>query len=106
MVDSHIYMLDATCNHNEISSFLTTMKEKYPEAYIVSIEYINKLDGNCALILKKYKEYINKNKSIIIPGKCENINDFNRISMHNKINIKRIVEAVLPYGIVRLLGKR
>lgn len=102
MVDSHLYMLDAIHNQKEISFFLKKIKDNYPNAYSVSIDYINKLNGNCALILKKYKKYVNKNKSIIIPGKCENINDYNR----NTINIKKIVKAALPYGIVRLLGKR
>ena len=109
MVDSQVYMLDAICNFKEIDVFLSELKEKNQEAYDISIKYINDLNGNCALILKKYKSYIKKNskKSIIIPGVCENIEDYNRIhGLGTNISVKKVAKAVLPYGVVQLIRRR
>ena len=54
MVDSQIFMYDVALAWNEIDGFLSKLQQ-YTAAYTVSMEYIEKKQGNCQLILRKYK---------------------------------------------------
>jgi len=96
MVDSQIYMFDAICKQNEIDTFLEKLKN-YPEAYEYSMNEIKNKNGNCWLILNCYRKFINKNESIIIPGYRENINDINKVK---KSTLKKIIKAIIPYGLL------
>lgn len=114
MVDSQIFMLDCICKWDEITPFLDNLKE-YPEAYKISMDYINKLDGNCRLILEEYKNVLaqkHHDEPIIIPGIRERITDLNEhpikittMRFLNKRNIKRAIKCIMPYGLLKLYRK-
>lgn len=106
MVDSQIFMYDAICKWKDIDPFLVKLKE-YGNAYKESINYINKVNGNCALILRKYKNK-HGNKSIIVPGKYETPDDYHRLVEASgiKSKTKLLTKALLPYGLVRIIQKR
>ncbi len=107
MVDSQIFMYDAICKWEDIDPFFNKLKE-YGNAYQESINYINKVNGNCALILKKYKNKHGGNQSIIVPGKYETPEDCHKILGTGNIRskTKRLTKAILPYGIVRIVQNR
>ena len=73
MVDSQIFMYDVALAWPEIDGFLEHLRN-YPEVYKKAIAYIERKQGNCQLILRKYK-YHRGNKPIIIPGVYESIKD-------------------------------
>lgn len=103
MVDSQIFMFDTIIKYDELENFLEKLKQ-YPEAYETSIKYIEKLNGNCWLILNYYKKHmkVHANESIIIPGVRETVNDI--IPKHT---VKRIIKAIIPYGLlVSIRNKR
>jgi len=111
MVDSQIFMFDCLCLWEEIDVFLNKLKE-YGDIYDFCIDYIVEKDGNCNLILKTYKEAINKGnkeESIIIPGVREYVRDLEYYpltkSRNSKGFIKKAIKAVLPYGIIKLARK-
>ena len=104
MVDSQIFMFDTICKWNEIEKFLDKLKQ-YDDAYNCSMSYIEKLDGNSWLILNCYKNKIgthNKNP-IVIPGIRESMSDI--IFSKQNLNIKNLLKAVTPYGLIHLRRK-
>ena len=113
MVDSQVFMFDAICKWEELDVFINQLKE-HKEAYKKSIEFIDKTNGNSQLILKVYKKKVNSKseKSIIIPGKCENINDYNALhgtsygNSKMKQKVKRVIKGIMPYGVVRIIQNR
>lgn len=112
MVDSQIFMYDAICKWGNIDHLLERLKD-YQGAYEESIDYIKKVDGNCALILMLYKKKAKKSdKSIIIPGVIESIKDYNDRHIRTigskslKSVVKKTSKAVLPYGVVRIIQRR
>ena len=70
------------------------------------MDYIENKNGNCQLILRKYKsKNVNSKNSIIIPGVYESINDDEFLCNDNIKNmkwfIKKSIKMVLPYYVVR-----
>ena len=110
MVDSQIFMYDVALAWNEIDGFLSKLQQ-YTAAYTVSMEYIEKKQGNCQLILRKYKNY-RGDKPIIIPGVYETIFDDERIGLNLSANkgikyyIKKALKGILPYGIVKAIVQK
>ena len=110
MVDSQIFMYDVALAWSEIDGFLAHLK-KYPDVYKKAIAYIENKQGNCQLILRKYK-YHRGNKPIIIPGVYETINDDPILMLENSGNIsvkqyvKKVVKCILPYGVVKKIRQR
>ena len=115
MVDSQIFMLDCICKWDEIDGFLENLK-KYPEAYKLSMDLIEKQDGNCRLILNEYKNVIkmkNYNEPIIIAGVRERIGDLDLhpiqrsvYSVLSKKNIKRAIKCIMPYGLLKIYRRK
>lgn len=102
MVDSQIFMYDSINKYDELDDFIQELK-KYPDAYNYSMSYIEKVNGNCWLILKLYKNWKNKNESIIIPGVRESVNDIIQLkTLKSKQKIKLLVKAITPYGFLVL----
>ena len=102
MVDSQIFMYDSINKYDELDDFIQELK-KYPDAYNYSMSYIEKVNGNCWLILKLYKNWKNKNESIIIPGVRESVNDIIQLkTLKTKQKIKLLVKAITPYGFLVL----
>lgn len=102
MVDSQIFMYDSINKYDELDGFIHELK-KYPVAYNYSMSYIEKVNGNSWLILKLYKNWKNKNESIIIPGVRESVNDiFQLKTLKTKQKIKLLVKAITPYGFLVL----
>ena len=105
MVDSQIFMYDVALAWSEIDGFLARLKQ-YPVVYKKAIGYIERKQGNCQLILRKYK-YHRGNKPIIIPGVYETINDDPLLmlgsngSVSMKQRVKKAAKCVLPYGMVK-----
>lgn len=105
MVDSQIFMYDVALAWSEIDGFLARLKQ-YPEVYKKAIGYIERKQGNCQLILRKYK-YHRGNKPIIIPGVYETINDDPLLMLGSnggvsmKQRVKKAAKCVLPYGMVK-----
>ena len=110
MVDSQIFMYDIALAWNEIDDFLLKLQQ-YATAYAVSMEYIEKKQGNCQLILRKYKNY-SGTKPIIIPGVYETIFDDDHIGTNLndmkgiKYYVKKMLKSILPYGIVRMIVQK
>ena len=107
MVDSQIFMFDTLCLWKEIEPFLEKLKE-YQEAYEISINYIVKKDGNCRLILEKYKDAIKSKRNkqpIIIPQVRETIYDLNQHPL-NRMNLKWLIKSITPYGIIQLFRRK
>lgn len=104
MVDSQIFMFDTICKWDELDIFLEKLK-KYEIAYNYSMNYIEKLNGNCWLILNCYKDKIGTNDEspIIIPGVRESMNDL--VFTKNDLKIKKILKAFTPYGLIYLRRK-
>ena len=111
MVDSQIFMYDVALAWSEIDGFLSHLRN-YPEVYEKAIAYIENKQGNCQLILRKYK-YHRGNQPIIIPGVYETINDDPALLSGNlgvvsmKQRVKRAAKYILPYGMVKkIIQKR
>lgn len=111
MVDSQIFMYDVALAWSEIDGFLAQLR-KYPEVYEKAITYIENKQGNCQLILRKYKHH-KGNQPIIIPGVYETVNDDPAllagengvVSMKQKV--KKAAKYILPYGMVqKIIQKR
>lgn len=103
MVDSQVFMYDTLCKWRELDEFLSDLR-KYDEAYVASMNYIENLDGNSWLILNYYKRSLkkNSNKSIIIPGVVECMDD---LFLAKGFTLKRVVKALTPYGLIALRRK-
>lgn len=111
MVDSQIFMYDVALAWPEIDGFLEHLRN-YPEVYKKAIAYIERKQGNCQLILRKYK-YHRGNKPIIIPGVYESIKDDPILmlgsngSVSMKQRVKKAAKCILPYGMVKkIIQKR
>lgn len=105
MVDSQIFMFDTLCKWDELEQFLERLKQ-YEQAYQYSINYIEKVNGNCWLILNYYKKKINSkdNSPIVIPGVRESMNDVKFVKRNLKM--KKIIKAITPYGLIYLRSKK
>ena len=97
-------MFDTLCKWEELERFIERLKE-YETAYNYSMNYIEKLNGNCWLILNLYKKKLRKkdNTSIIIPGIRESMNDL--VFSKKNIKIKKLIKAFIPYGLIQLKRK-
>ena len=111
MVDSQIFMYDVALAWPEIDGFLEHLRN-YPEVYKKAIAYIERKQGNCQLILRKYKYHMG-NKPIIIPGVYESIKDDPILmlgsngSVSMKQRVKKAAKCILPYGMVKkIIQKR
>lgn len=104
MIDSQIFMYDQLCLWEEIDRFLSDL-EKWPEAKQVGIDFIEKKNGDCAIILKNYKD----RQKISADARVPIINgDPDSASVKHRSlfwYIKKCIRAVLPYGIVRMIQK-
>ena len=95
-------MYDSINKYDELDGFIHELK-KYPFAYNYSMSYIEKVNGNSWLILKLYKNWKNKNESIIIPGVRESVNDILQLkTLKTNQKIKLLVKAITPYGFLVL----
>ena len=111
MVDSQIFMYDVALAWPEIDGFLAHLR-KYPEVYEKAIAYIENKQGNCQLILRKYKHH-KGNQPIIIPGVYETVNDDPSLlsggssGVSIKQRVKKAAKYFLPYGMVKkIIQKR
>ena len=102
MVDTQIFMFDSLCLWKNIPSFLEKLK-KYPGIYDLSINFIEKKDGNCRLILHKYKSKLRtgSKKPIIIPGVRETMEHGEQTG----ITVKKLIKAALPGGFLYIYRK-
>lgn len=109
MVDSQIFMFDSICKWDELDEFLEKLKS-YDDAYDYAMDFIDKRNGNCKLILNAYKKIkSNRKEPIIKAGYIETMNDYGKLFEHN-INllsfIKKCVKVFIPYGLIQLYRRR
>lgn len=104
MVDSQIFMYDQLCLWNEIDPFLEELGQ-WCDALEASINYIHQKNHDSAYILEHYKQAIqaeSKSPLIGIDGTrktTENVKDAKKV-------IKKLMKAVLPYGMIRVYQKK
>lgn len=99
MVDTQIILYDRAGRWEKIKPFLDTL-EKWPEAKVIVLDYINspdKADKSSSIILKEY-EYHLENKPIIE----DNISK----KMTVRRFIRRFIKGIIPYGLLRIYQKK
>ena len=101
MIDSQIFMYDQLCLWEEIDEFISELK-KWPDALQASLNYIKQKNGDCSVILEKYKLRMRlqtENRKPIIGSSISE----NSTSKHSwKWYMKKAIKACTPYGILRL----
>ncbi len=98
MADSQVFMYDQVCRWDEIDPFLAKLR-KWPEAYAASLKYIKDKNDSSQKILEHYHHY-SGSEPLILPD-----NSLRELSRGNP-TLKKVVRALLPYGLIELWRRR
>lgn len=104
MIDSQIFMFDQLCLWEEIDSFLEDLS-RWPEARKAGLDWIERKNGDCKVILQYYRDKIKEEagkKNPIIGG--DPIEEPHKESERRswKWYLKKAIKMCVPYGILRL----
>ena len=106
MVDSQVFMYDQLCLWNEIDLFLNELGQ-WPDALKASVGYIQQKNHDSAYILNHYQQAIctgSNNPMIGVDGTRMVFRENKKL--HGKKAIKKMMKAILPYGLIRIYQKK
>lgn len=106
MVDSQIFMYDQLCLWSEIDLFLNELGQ-WPDALKASVCYIRQKNHDSAYILNHYQQAIRSgsyNPMIEVDGTRMVFRENKKL--HGKKAIKKMIKAIMPYGLIRIYQKK
>lgn len=106
MIDSQVFMFDQLCLWEEIDTFFKDLEE-WPEARAAGLAYIEKKNGDCAVIMSHYREKITVNTEKRTPIINADQPAAAAVQLPEPKNwkwfVKAAIKAILPYGLMKFI---